>query len=83
MDIPIRTLQRHLARRGLSFRNLLDNTRKELSREYLVEKKLSLVDTSFLLGYSEQSAFTRAFKRWHGISPKRFQEQHLASNGSG
>lgn len=80
MNIPIRTLQRHLASRGLSFRKLLDNTRKELSIEYLVEQKMPLVDTSFLLGYSEQSAFNRAFKRWHGISPRRFQQQHIISN---
>lgn len=77
MKTPVRTLQRHLADRQLTFKNLLEDTRKELSHIYLLEHKLSLVDTSFLLGYSEQSAFARAFKRWYGISPNKYKKKHL------
>lgn len=65
-----RTLQRRLAELELSFQHLLDRTRAELARGYLLEGNLTLSDIALLLGYSEQSAFNRAFKRWTGQTPK-------------
>lgn len=65
-----RTLQRRLADLDLSFQHLLDRTRAELARGYLLEGNLTLSEIALLLGYSEQSAFNRAFKRWTGQTPR-------------
>jgi AraC-like DNA-binding protein len=64
-----RTLQRKLQDAGLSFTQLQDNVRRELAERYLADPGLDLNDLAFLLGFSEQSAFQRAFKRWSGESP--------------
>lgn len=64
-----RTLQRRLAELDISFQPLLDRTRAELARGYLLEGNLTLAEIALLLGYSEQSAFNRAFKRWTGQTP--------------
>jgi AraC-like DNA-binding protein len=67
--ITPRTLQRHLATEGLRFQPLLDETRRHLAEQYLHEGRLQLTDIAELLGYSDQSALTRAFKRWTGNTP--------------
>lgn len=64
-----RSLQRLLQEQGLSFTQLVDTVRRELAERYLAEPTLDLTDLAFLLGYSEQSAFQRAFKRWTGQTP--------------
>jgi AraC-like DNA-binding protein len=65
-----RTLQRRLTDKHLNFQHLLDRTRAELARGYLLTDNLSLAEIALLLGYSEQSAFNRAFKRWTGQTPR-------------
>ena len=74
--ITPRTLQRHLAAEGLRFQPLLDETRHHLAEQYLHEGRLQLTDIAELLGYSDQSALTRAFKRWTGNTP------HVARKGN-
>lgn len=74
LALSSRTLQRRLSERGLNFQTLLDKTREELARRYLADPHLSLSEIALLLAFSEQSAFTRAFKRWTGESPKRFRK---------
>ncbi len=69
-----RTLQRHLADEGLRFQPLLDETRLRLAEQYLNEGHLQLTDIAELLGYSDQSALTRAFKRWTGNTPKAIRK---------
>lgn len=69
----VRTLQRRLAERGMSWQQLLDRTREQLARQYLADQALSVCEIAILLGYSEQSAFTRAFKRWTGQTPLAFR----------
>ena len=54
---------------SLGFRKFSDELRHELALGYLADSQLSLVDVAYLLGFSEQSAFQRAFKRWTGITP--------------
>lgn len=66
-----RTLQRRLADRDLLFHDLLEATRLALARDYLGNPNLSLTEIALLLGYSEQSAFTRAFRRWTGQTPRQ------------
>jgi AraC-like DNA-binding protein len=69
LNLSSRTLQRKLQDAKLSFTQLVDDVRKQLAERYLADAKLDLVDIAFLLGYSEQSAFTRAYKRWTGRAP--------------
>lgn len=72
LHISSRTLHRRLEARGLTFGVLLQRIRQELAVQYLRDSPLSLVEISLLLGYSEQSAFSRAFKQWTGIPPGKF-----------
>lgn len=64
-----RSLQRKLAEAGLGYTQLIDEVRRELAERYLAQPELGLVDIAFLLGYSEQSAFNRAYRRWTGRTP--------------
>jgi AraC-like DNA-binding protein len=77
-----RTLQRRLAAEGTSFQHLLDDTRRELARHYLGQREVSLADTAYLLGFSDQSSFFRAVRRWFGSSPRHYRA-HLITDGSG
>jgi AraC-like DNA-binding protein len=63
------TLQRRLADQGQSFASLLTSVRQQLALAYLREPHLSVLDVSSLLGYSETSAFSRAFAGWFNLSP--------------
>lgn len=64
-----RTLQRRLRDEATSFQDVLDGLRSELAQRYLGDGKLDVSEVAFLLGYSEASAFARAYKRWHGVAP--------------
>lgn len=76
MAMSVRTLQRRLKIQGLSFQTLLDRTREELARSYLLDPALSMVEITMLLGFAEQSSFNRAFRQWVGMSPGRWRRQH-------
>lgn len=69
LRMSIRSLQRRLADEGLSFDGVVDELRRDLALRYLGEKALSVAEVAYLLGYSEPSAFHRAFKRWTGATP--------------
>ncbi|MNL38224.1 HTH-type transcriptional regulator VirS [compost metagenome] len=71
-----RSLQRHLAQAGTSFQQILDQTRQAMTVRYLKESDLTLIQIAGILGYSDQSAFTRAFQRWYGVSPREWIKQH-------
>ena len=64
-----RTLQRSLQQEGSSFHGLLNEARMELAMDYVTDPKMDLTEIAFLLGFSEQSSFSRSFKRWTGKSP--------------
>lgn len=64
-----RTLQRRLRERGIVFASLVDEVRRRLSARYLADSALTLGEIAWLLGYSESSAFNRAYRRWTGRSP--------------
>jgi AraC-like DNA-binding protein len=68
-----RSLLRKLDEHGTSFRALLDLTRFELASRYLVHSQKSATEIAFLVGLSESSAFTRAFRRWAGVTPSQFR----------
>lgn len=75
MRLSVRTLQRQLSDAGTSYLQEVAAVRRELAERYLRETNLALVDVALLLGYSEQSAFTRSFIRWTGMSPLDFRRQ--------
>ena len=68
-----RTLQRRLSELGYSYQALVDESRRQLAEHLLRETDYPLIDIAFMTGFSEQSAFTRAFKRWAGDTPRNFR----------
>ena len=68
-----------LADRGQQFRQLRDDALRELAELHLADARLTLADVSELLGYTEQSAFSRAFKRWSGQSPLAWRKGREAT----
>ncbi|MGH8435860.1 MAG: AraC family transcriptional regulator [Pseudomonas sp.] len=80
MKLSPRSLQRHLAEAGTSFQQLLDQTRQSMTVRYLKESNINLTQLAEILGYADQSAFTRAFQRWYGVSPREWiKQQNLRS----
>jgi AraC-like DNA-binding protein len=67
----VRTLQRRLAEVGTTYQDVLDDVRRDLALRLLDERRVAVAEIAYLLGYSEPSAFHRAFKRWTGTTPDR------------
>lgn len=78
-----RTLQRKLVYEQLRYEQLLDNERRQLAERYLADSGFQMVQIAGLLGYTEQSTFSRACKRWFGTTPKKYQEQLVSEDTSG
>ena len=76
LNFTSRTLQRKLRGEGTSFQKLLKETRGEMSKFYLQQPDIAIGEISYLLGFSEPSAFHRAFRRWTGLTPKEFRSKH-------
>jgi len=74
-DLPVRTLQRRLRERGLKFNDMLTEARFEYAREQLKQTGVEIKTIAQSLGYSDAAHFTRAFRRWSGISPSEFARQ--------
>jgi AraC-like DNA-binding protein len=68
-----RTLQRRLIERGCSFTFLVDESRRELAKRLLTGSAYPLAEVAFLTGFSDQSSFSRAFKRWTGQTPRSYR----------
>jgi len=68
-----RTLQRRLADCGVDFSELVTDTRRRFALQYLRDRRHTITEVAFLLGYSEVSAFNRAFKRWTGATPLEYR----------
>jgi len=77
------TLQLKLAQRDTTFQDLLSETRRELALGYIGQRSLSVTEIAFLLGFTDTSNFTRAFKRWTGISPTVYRATLLRGNAVG
>ena len=69
------SIQRELSGQGLTYKEAVEVTRQSLARMYLDQHQLPLTEIALLLGYSELSAFTRAFTRWTGASPRAYRKQ--------
>ena len=75
MDIPVRTLQASLSTHGLRFSEIVERQRRELAENCLQEGTVELDELAAMLGYSEQSSFGRAFKRWTGSTPQVYRRR--------
>ncbi len=73
LNMSGRSLQRRLKEAGTTFRTILEGVRKDLASTYVHDPDIELVEVAFLLGFSDQSAFSRAFKRWTGNTPSEFR----------
>jgi AraC-like DNA-binding protein len=81
MSMSARTLQRRLKEEDTSYQDLIDEMRRELSLQYLRESSMAICEVAYLLGFSEPSAFHRAFRRWTGTTPNAFRA-HLMQNAA-
>jgi len=68
-----RTLQRRLGEAGEGYATVLDEMRTETAKAYLEDREIALSEIAYLLGFAEQSSFTRAFRRWTGVSPSEYR----------
>jgi AraC-like DNA-binding protein len=73
VDLGPTALQRRLRDQGCCFTQLVERVRQRLAQRYLREGLTSVTRLAGLLGYSETSAFSRAFRRWHGVSPRQWR----------
>jgi AraC-like DNA-binding protein len=77
LNVSVRTLQRKLVASGTTFRQISDDVRGRLAVGYLADARVSIAEVAFLLGFSDQSSFNRAFRRWTGESPGRWRRRRL------
>ena len=75
LAIGVRTFQRRLGEHGVVYKRLVDDVRRELALRYLGEARSDLTEIAFLVGYSELSAFDRAFRRWTGSTPQQYRKR--------
>jgi len=73
LKMSVRTLNRVLAAEGTTYRAVLNQLRAEMAARHLANPRTSIGEVAFLLGFSELSAFYRAFKRWTGKTPLQFR----------
>lgn len=73
LHLSDRTLQRRLLAEGHRFEHVVEEVRRDLAMRYLADRSLALGEVAYLLGFSESSAFHRAFKRWTGTTPTAFR----------
>lgn len=69
MNMSVRTLQRRLSEQKTTFSRVLDDVRVDLAKRYLSSPDVAITEVAFLLGFSEQSSFHRAYRRWTGVAP--------------
>ena len=74
MGMSRRTLQRRLKDKKLTFSTLVEEVQKRHALRYLEDPSINITEVAFLCGFSELSPFSRAFKRWTGMSPKEFRK---------
>ncbi len=83
LTVSVRQLQRELQAENTTYQQLLDDTRKALALSQMKHPETSIHDVAFLLGFSEPSAFHRAFKRWAGQTPHRYRAAMPNKQGIG
>ena len=75
LAVSKRKLQAVLKEEKTCFREILNDIRRELAQQYLKDPETSICEIAFLLGFSEQSAFNHAFRRWTGVTPRAYRKK--------
>ena len=75
LNVSLRTFQRRLKEEGYTFKQVIDELRKDFAISYLRRPDLSITEIAYLLNYSDSSTFARSFKRWTGQSPNGYREK--------
>jgi AraC-like DNA-binding protein len=81
LGVSQRTLARRLSAEGVTYSDVLENLRSDLAQRYLADDTLTISQIAWLLGYQEVSAFTHAFKRWTGMTPREARSRTIANGG--
>jgi AraC-like DNA-binding protein len=76
LRLSARTLQRRLTDAGITFQELVEDTRRDLARHYLRHSSMELNEAAYLLGYEDSNSFFRAFHLWEGTTPGEWRTQH-------
>lgn len=74
LGMTVRALQARLRKADVTFSDLVDDIRRSLAAVLVADERLTLVNVALLLGFSEQSSFTRAFRRWYGMAPGEYRK---------
>ena len=74
LNMSVRNLQRKLQEQNTSYKDLLDDVRQDLAKQFINQSHISLGEISFRLGFATTSSFARAFKRWMGVSPGKYRQ---------
>lgn len=74
MNVSVRTLQRKLKDENVTFKDLLEELRREFAMKYIKNKELTISQITYLLNYADSSGFIRSFKRWTGQTPSRYRK---------
>jgi AraC-like DNA-binding protein len=77
LGMSLRNLQRRLREEGTTYREALEEVRREMARSYLNEGHSSVTEIAFLLGFADTSTFSRAFRRWTGLSPRAYAQDRV------
>jgi AraC-like DNA-binding protein len=77
INLSQRSLQRRLSEQQMPFTRVLEDTRRELSRQYVRDPQRSINEIAYLLGFAEPGNFSRAFKRWYGKTPSQYRDRNL------
>jgi AraC-like DNA-binding protein len=74
LGMSVRTLRRRLTDRGTSYRQIVDDLRREMAIKYLRDTDMTVEDVAFTLGFNDAASFRRAFRRWTSATPQRFRQ---------
>ena len=74
-------MRRKLAEEGTTYQQELDQVREKIARQYFLRGGHSVTELAMILGFADSSAFAKAFRRWTGLAPTEFLEQHDGVKG--
>ena len=79
LGLSVRSLQRKLKLEDTSYSDILDECRQQMAKKYIRQKQIPIAEIAYLLGFSDQSNFTRSFRRWTDNTPQKYREKLLNS----
>lgn len=81
LGLSPRSLQRRLTEEGTRYSELVDQVRRQFAEQYLARPRLAVSEVAYLVGFTEPSAFFKAFRRWTGLTPNDYRRQALEAGG--